>query len=115
VVGKQFGLGRSCAALRRNLAELARVSKLDGRVIADLNDPTHPDARTDPEYLGDHALGEGIAYRRFRVEYDGLVGPWTDLLMASEPALRAVLSGTVWRIEEVLREGEEYAVVLRKE
>jgi SAM-dependent methyltransferase len=115
VLGKQLGLGRSGTDLRENLLELARVTEPGGRLIADLNDPTHPDARVGSDYLEDHAVGEGLAYRRFRIEYDGLVGPWTDLLMASERALRAVVPRSTWEVEEVLRDGDVLAVVLRRD
>lgn len=113
VVGKQLALGRSRASLRGTLVELSRLAEPDGRLVGDLNDPTHPDARAHSGYLERHAAGEGVAYRRFRVEYDGLAGPWTDLLMASPAALREVVAGTPWTVEGVLEgEGSEYAVAL---
>lgn len=113
VVGKQLGLGRSRAALEGTLSELARLAEPGGRLVADLNDPTHPDARAHSEYLADHDLGEGLAYRRFRVEYDGLAGPWIDLMMASPAAFEAVVAGTPWALEDYLDgPGSEYGVVL---
>ncbi|WP_066379959.1 class I SAM-dependent methyltransferase [Halalkalicoccus paucihalophilus] len=113
VVGKQLGLGRSRAALRGTLAELARVTEPGGRLVADLNDPTHPDARAEPEYLNERTVEEGLTYRRFRVEYDGLVGPWIDLLMTSPATLRGVAEETGWTVEAVVEsETSAYAVVL---
>ncbi|MCL7417913.1 MAG: class I SAM-dependent methyltransferase [Halalkalicoccus sp.] len=115
VVGKQLGLGRSRAALRGTLAELARVMEPGGRLVADLNDPTHPDARAEPEYLAERTVEEGLAYRRFRLEYDGLVGPWTDLLMASPATLRGAVGETAWTVEELVEdETSAYAVVLSR-
>lgn len=113
VVGQQLGLGRSRAALEGTLSGLARVAKPGGRLVADLSDPTGPDARAESEYLERHAVGDGLAYRRFRVEYDGLAGPWIDLLMASPDALAGVVARTPWTVEAVLAgDGPTYAVVL---
>lgn len=113
VVGKQLGLGRSRADLWDTLIELAAVTEPGGRLVADLNDPTHPDTRGDPDYRADRDLGEGLAYRRFRVEYDGLVGPWTDLLMVTPEALERVVAGTPWALDELLDgAGSAYGVVL---
>lgn len=113
VVGKQLGLGRSRATLEGTLSELARLAEPEGRLVADLNDPTHPDARAESEYLADHGLEEGVSYRRFRVEYDGLAGPWTDLLMASPEALEGSVAGTPWTLDELLEgSGSAYGVVL---
>lgn len=113
VVGKQLGLGRSRTTLESTLSELARLAKPDGRLVADLNDPTHPDARAESEYLANHNLGEGLAYRRFRVEYGGLAGPWTDLLMASPEAFEGTVAGTPWSLDEFLDGGgSAYGVVL---
>lgn len=113
VVGKQLGLGRSRAALEGTLSELARLAAPDGRLVADLNDPTHPDARAESEYLAGHGLGEGVAYRRFRVEYGGLAGPWTDLLMASPEAFEGTVAGTPWTLDELLEgRGSAYGAVL---
>lgn len=111
VIGKQLTLGRSRADFRRTLEELARVTNPGGRLIADLNDPTHPDARVDPGYLEERTVEPGLTYRRFRVEYDDYVGPWIDLLMASERVLEAF--ETPWTVESTLRsQGDAYAVVL---
>lgn len=113
VVGKQLGLGRSRAALRGTLSELARVAESGSRLVADLNDPTHPDARAESEYLERHAVGDGLAYRRFRVEYAGLSGPWIDLFMASPVAFEKIVAETPWTIEETIEsETSAYAVVL---
>lgn len=113
VVGKQLGLGRSRAALRGTLSELARVAESGSRLVADLNDPTHPDARVESEYMDEHTTEEGLVYRRFRVEYDGLSGPWIDLLMASPAVFDETVAGTPWRVEEVLGDDTSaYAVVL---
>ncbi|MFC6905430.1 class I SAM-dependent methyltransferase [Halalkalicoccus tibetensis] len=113
VVGKQLGLGRSRATLENTLSELARLAAPGGKLVADLNDPTHPDARAESEYPADHGLGDGLASRRFRVEYGGLAGPWTDLLMASPAAFEGVVAGAPWVLDEILDEGgSAYGVVL---
>ncbi|WP_394295081.1 class I SAM-dependent methyltransferase [Halalkalicoccus jeotgali] len=113
VVGQQLGLGRSRAALDGTLSELARVTKPGERLVADLSDPTGPEAWAESEYLDRHAVGDGLAYRRFRVEYDELAGPWIDLLMATPDALAGVIAGTPWTVERLLEtESAAYGVVL---
>ncbi|WP_122090780.1 class I SAM-dependent methyltransferase [Halalkalicoccus subterraneus] len=113
VIGQQLGLGRSRAALEGTLSELARVTEPGGKLVADLSDPTGPDPRAESEYLDRHAVERGLAYRRFRVEYDGCAGPWIDLLMASPDALAEVVAGTPWTAEEILEtDSSAYGVVL---
>lgn len=113
VVGKQLGVGRSRAALEGTLSELGRITKPGGRLIADLNDPAHPDARAESEYLDAHEIEKGLAYRRFRVEYDEWVGPWIDLLMASPAVFGEIVAETPWTVEERIEgDASAYAVVL---
>ncbi|MDL5362874.1 bifunctional 2-polyprenyl-6-hydroxyphenol methylase/3-demethylubiquinol 3-O-methyltransferase UbiG [Halalkalicoccus sp. NIPERK01] len=104
------GVDRSPGAIR-----VARVTEPGGRLVADLDNPTRPDGRAEPECMAERTVEDGLAYRRFRVEYDGRAGPWTDLLMASPAVLRGVVGETAWTVEELV-EGETsaYAVVLSR-
>ena len=98
------------ADFRRILKDLARVTNSGGRLIADLNDPTHPDARVDGD-LEERTVEPGLPYRRFRVEHDDCMGSWIDLLMTGERVLEAF--ETPWPVESTLRsESDAYAVVL---
>lgn len=112
VLGKQLGLGASLSALRATLDGLATAVRPGGRLVADLDALS----RREPAYLDDHALGDGAAYRRFRVEYDGLAGPWTDLLLVDPDRFRAVVERTPWTVETLVgrdESGSDYGVVLR--
>lgn len=111
VLGKQLGLGCSLADLRATLTGLARVTRPGGRLIADLDTL----GRTDPETGAAHVVEAGVAYRTFRVEYDGLAGPWTDLLLVTPSQFRAAVAGTPWTVDALVgieQEGSSYGVVL---
>lgn len=114
VLGTHLGLGDSLADLRRTLAALARVTVPGGRLVASLNDPT----RTGPAYRESHRVAPGAAYRRFRVEYDGLVGPWVEILTIEFAALRDLLEESAWTVADasgVDDDGPGYLVVLERD
>jgi SAM-dependent methyltransferase len=109
--GKQLALGSSLTDLRKTLTELAAVTRPGGRLVADLDTPD----RVDPETGAAHAVRPGVAYRTFRVEYDGLAGPWTDLLLVTPPEFRAAVSETPWTVDRVVgtdTDGSVYGVRL---
>ncbi|MEF8973917.1 MAG: class I SAM-dependent methyltransferase [Haloarcula sp.] len=110
-LGKQLGLGASVADLRTTLAELATVTRPGGRLVADVDTLN----RADPETGAAHAVRPGVASRRFRVEYDGLAGPWTDLLLVTPSRFRAAVSETPWTVDALVRtakSGSAYGVRL---
>lgn len=110
-LGKQLGLGRSLADLQATLTELATVTRPGGRLVADLDTLD----RADPETEAAHAVRPGVAYRTFRVEYDGLAGPWTDLLLVTPSQFRDVVRETPWTVDALVgteREGSSYGVRL---
>lgn len=111
VLGKQLGLGTSLTDLQTTLAELASVTRPGGCLIADLDTLE----REDPETAAAHAVRDGVAYRTFRVEYDGLAGPWTDLLLVTPSQFRAAVAETPWMVDEVVgteNDGSAYGVCL---
>ncbi|GCF13635.1 hypothetical protein Harman_15700 [Haloarcula mannanilytica] len=111
VLGKQLGLGSSLADLRTTLAVLATVTRPGGRLVADMDTLD----RADPETDAAHPVQPGVAYRTFRVEYDGLAGPWTDLLLVTPPQLRTAVSETPWTVARLVGtecDGSAYGVRL---
>ncbi|MDS0220325.1 class I SAM-dependent methyltransferase [Haloarcula sp. S1AR25-5A] len=111
VLGKQLGLGRSLADLQATLAELAAVTRPGGRLIADMDTLD----RADPETEAAHLVQPGVAYRTFRVEYDGLAGPWTDLLLVTPSQFRAAVGETPWTVDGLVGtevDGSAYGVQL---
>jgi len=97
-LGKQLGLGTSPADLRTTLTELATVTRPGGRLVADMDTLD----RADPETEAAHAVRPGVAYRTFRVEYDGLTGPWTDLLLVTPSRFRDAVSETPWTVDALV-------------
>ncbi|WP_058993407.1 class I SAM-dependent methyltransferase [Haloarcula sp. CBA1127] len=110
-LGKQLGLGSSLADLRTTLTELAAVTRPGGRLIADMDTLD----RADPETDAAHRTQPGVAYRTFRVEYDGLAGPWTDLLLVTPSGFREAVSETPWTVDTFVgteADGSMYGVRL---
>lgn len=112
-LGKQIAIGDSAAALGATLTALAGAVEPGGTLLADFDSPQ----RRGDGYLDDHRLGEGLTYRRFRVEYADLVGPWVDLLMVEPETLAGIVEGTPWTITERIDPEPEqsgYRVVFEK-
>ncbi|EMA34846.1 class I SAM-dependent DNA methyltransferase [Haloarcula japonica] len=110
-LGKQLGLGSSLADLRTTLTELAAVTRPGGRLVADMDTLD----RADPETDAAHRTQPGVAYRTFRVEYDGLAGPWTDLLLVTPSRFRDAVSETPWTVDRFVgteTDGSMYGVQL---
>lgn len=114
VVGGHLGQPGSKEGLRELLRGLGELAP-DGRLIADLTDPTSVESRDRWQYLNENKVDTGIALRRFRVEYDDLEGPWIDLLFISPDALYDLLEETGWWIEDLERNGPQYYVTLSRE
>jgi SAM-dependent methyltransferase len=110
-LGKQLGLGSSLADLRTTLTELAAVTRPGGRLVADMDTLD----RADPETDAAHRTQPGVAYRTFRVEYNGLAGPWTDLLLVTPSRFRDAVSETPWTVDTLVgteTDGSMYGVRL---
>lgn len=110
-LGKQLGLGSSLADLRSTLAELAAATRPGGRLVADMDTLD----RAGPETDAAHLVQPGVAYRTFRVEYDELAGPWTDLLLVTPSGLRDAVSETPWTVDALVgtkTDGSMYGVRL---
>lgn len=98
VLGKQIALGESRSDLRSTLATLAEAVRPGGTLLADFD---RPERRGDG-YLDDRWIEDGLASRRFRVEYADLIGPWVDVLMVELDTLEGIVAETPWRIVETL-------------
>lgn len=110
VLGGQLGAPGSRFGVRTLLSDLAGLAD---RVVADLFDPTAVDDEDRQAYLQRRQIADGVSIRRFRVEYDGLEGPWIDLLYLAPAAFRELVGKTPWNLV-TLEEGEDehYYVVL---
>jgi len=114
VLGGQLGAPGTRFSLRKALRELAAVATPNGRLVADLLDPTEVDDPDRAAYLQSRQIGDGVALRRFRVEYGQLEGPWIDLLCLTPSSFRELLRDTPWRIDTLEATGsEKYYVELK--
>ncbi|SNZ11810.1 2-polyprenyl-3-methyl-5-hydroxy-6-metoxy-1,4-benzoquinol methylase [Natronoarchaeum philippinense] len=114
VAGQQIGVGGDREGVRDLLDAFAELTGPDGRLIADVSDPTAAPAEFR-EYLGD--VSDGTATRTFRTVYDGAVGEPITLFMVSPAALDAIVAGTPWSVETLYGvddEGGHYYFVLEK-
>jgi len=115
LAGKQFALGTELRAVAERLRRLWTVVPPGGRVVADLDDPTRVVDPDHAAYQADHRPEEGVTHRRFRLEYDGDVGPWTDLLSVSPAVLEGVAADTGWLLDETVDGGgARYWAVLER-
>jgi len=114
VLGGQLGAPGTRFALRNALREFTRVAAPQARLVADLMDPTAVEDPDRASYLRSHQIADGVAIRRFRVEYGRLEGPWIDLLFLTPSSFRALVRDTPWRIDRLeTTDGEKYYVELK--
>jgi SAM-dependent methyltransferase len=113
--GQQFAVGSERRDIAERLRRLWTVVPPGGRVVADLVDPTKVVDPEHAEYQADNTVEEGLTRRRFRLEYDGEVGPWLELLSVSADLLTELASETGWTVD-LLREdgGARYWAVLER-
>lgn len=114
VAGGQLGVLGSIEGLRDVLERIARITTPGGTLVADQLDPSgieDPDRRA---YLEANEIRDGASARRFRVEYDGVVGPWIDLLMLEPSVFRDAVVDTEWAVTDILERTASYSAVLQR-
>lgn len=113
--GQQFAAGSERRDIAERLRRLWTVVPPGGRVVADLTDPKRVLDPDHADYQADNELEEGLARRRFRLEYDGEVGPWIDLLSVAPEVLEELADETGWVVASTeYDEGARYWVVLER-
>jgi SAM-dependent methyltransferase len=115
LAGTQFGIGGTVEAFRETLDALAAATTSGGRVVGDLKNPfvVAENHVAGKEELREFDREAGVAHRRMRTEYQGLVGPWLDLLCLTPEAAREAIATTGWSVTETIEgEGGRYFLVL---
>jgi SAM-dependent methyltransferase len=116
MLGNNFCLVGNPRRARWLLRRLAKMTPLQGRILAGLRNPYNTD---QPEHLEYHAWnrsrGRYSGQARIRVHYKKAVTPWIEFLMLSPDELRALLVDTPWSAPVVLDEPSgNYVAILEK-
>lgn len=118
LLGNNVGLAGTVAATEGLLRHLSGLVRPGGLLIGQTRDPL---ATQNPAHLAYHEAnrrrGLPPGQVRIRLEYDGLVGEWLDLLMLQPGALTDLLDRTGWEVEELVPcpgDGTVYAVARRR-
>lgn len=114
-VGTHIGASGTETGFEKLLTALDRILSPSGRIVADLVDPTLSEDDEIQSYLADRWRADGVATRRFRLEYDGAVGPWRTLLLCTPAALERIVEPTVWSCSTFHHgDGTRYYFVLER-
>lgn len=115
LLGNNIGLlgdWKLAAAVLANVTELVRPG---GQIIGVGMDPF---ISAGKEHLAYHErnrqLGRMPGQARIRYRDRQIASPWLDQLFVTTDQLEELLTGTDWHIEEVWRDGADYAVRLRR-
>jgi SAM-dependent methyltransferase len=116
MLGNNFGLLANPTRARWLLQRFCSLTAADGRIVAEILNPYETSA---PEHLRYHnwnrRRGRMAGQTRLRVRYKDVATPWFDYLFVSPRELRALLSGTSWRVERLVQSaGPTYIAVLGK-
>ncbi|MDG6982970.1 MAG: class I SAM-dependent methyltransferase [Nitrososphaerota archaeon] len=116
--GNNFGLFGNRSKAKRLLKKLHVMTSADAVLACSSVDPYKTD---NPDHLRyqrwNRARGRMAGQARIRARYRVWVGPWFDYLLVSPQEMKALVSGTGWKVEWVVvsEEGPLYVGVLRKE
>jgi SAM-dependent methyltransferase len=116
MLGNNLALLGSAAGAKRILKRLHNVVVPGGRIIGDILDPYQSG---DPDHLSYHAenrsKGRMGGQIRMRVRYKKYKSPWFDYLFLAREELEGLLTGTGWRLKEVIAtSGPSYAVHIER-
>jgi SAM-dependent methyltransferase len=116
MLGNNFGLFGGLPRARRLLARFHVLTSPHGRIVAETRDPyrgRNADQRRYHER--NRKRGRLPGQIRMRVRSGRACTPWFDYLLVSPRAMRAIVSGTGWKIARLIRSaGPMYVAVLEK-
>jgi SAM-dependent methyltransferase len=116
MMGNNFGLFGSRRRARWLLRRLDGMTSPHARIVAETNDVYQT---KDSDHLRYHQLNRRrrrmSGQIRLRVRYKRYCTPWFDYLMASPQEMKAILTGTGWRVQRFLKsDGPVYVAVIEK-
>ena len=116
MLGNNLGLLGGARRGRWLLKRFAGLAAEDGIIVGETMDPR---LTTNPAHKRYQRLsrrrGRLPAQARLRARYKDLATPWFDYLFVSPAELRGILTGTGWRIGELIRsDGPGFVAVLQK-
>jgi SAM-dependent methyltransferase len=113
--GNNFGLVENPRRARWFLRRLRGITTDDSRIIAVSYDPY---GTKDPHNLAYHERnrrrGRMGGQIRLRVRYKLYATPWVDYLMVSSAEMKAIVSGTGWKLDQVVRDDTFFAGVITR-
>jgi len=117
MMGNTFGLFGSRQRARWLLRRLHGLTTPNARIVAESNAVYQT---KNPDHLRYHRFnrrrGRMSGQLRIRVRYQRYCTPWFDYLLVSTDEMKAILSGTGWRVQRFLRSsGSTYVAVIEKD
>jgi SAM-dependent methyltransferase len=117
MLGGNLGLLGNQERGRRILTKLADTTSDDALLLGASRDRT---GSTDPDFIDYFSKnlkqGRISGQGRIRIRYRKHVTPWFDFLRMTVDELRALLTGTGWRLQEIIQSDDTlYVAVLEKD
>jgi SAM-dependent methyltransferase len=115
--GNNFGLFGSFKRARWLLRRFHKMTAAQARIMAESNDPYQTKRRCHLIYQKcNRRRGRMSGQLRIRIRYLTHATPWFDYLLVSKDEMRAILTGTGWKITRFFDSNNSvYIAVLEKE
>lgn len=117
MLGNNFGLFANKQRARWLLKRFYKMTTQNARIIAQSRNPYKTDDPCHLRYQKYNKTHRRMAGQiRLRVRYKVYVEPWYDYLIVSPAEMKAILSGTQWRIEKFIepRSAVYTAIIVKK-
>ncbi|MDI6840932.1 MAG: class I SAM-dependent methyltransferase [bacterium] len=117
LMGNNFGIGGTIDGTIKMLQELWKIANNNALIIASCVDPEKTD---NPYHLEYHRrnIKRGLpkGQVKIRVEYNGIIGNWFNLLLLTSQELEQLASQGGWEVKHIFKEElPQYFVILQRE